>query len=94
LRRPYEGWLGRFRPRLGRLSIPGGLARGKRARNAGELAAELNRAFTAAGPGTVAAFVAEPIVGATLAAAVPPEGYWPAIAEVCREHDVLSSPTR
>ena len=43
----------------------------------------------AAGPGTVAAFVAEPIVGATLAAAVPPDGYWPAIAEVCRRHGVL-----
>ena len=27
--------------------------------------------------------------GATLAAAVPPEGYWPAIAEVCRRHGVL-----
>ena len=42
-----------------------------------------------AGPGTVAAFVAEPIVGATLAAAVPPDDYWPAIAEVCRRHGVL-----
>ena len=38
---------------------------------------------------TVAAFVAEPIVGATLGAAVPPDGYWPAIAEVCRRHGVL-----
>ena len=37
----------------------------------------------------VAAFVAEPIVGATLAAAVPPDDYWPAIAEVCRRHGVL-----
>jgi adenosylmethionine-8-amino-7-oxononanoate aminotransferase len=26
---------------------------------------------------------------ATLGAAVPPEGYWPAIAEVCRRHGVL-----
>ena len=43
----------------------------------------------AAGPGRVAAFVGEPIVGATLAAAVPPDGYWPRIAEVCRRHGVL-----
>ena len=57
--------------------------------DADELAAELERAIDAAGPGTVAAFVAEPIVGATLAAAVPPDGYWPAIAEVCRRHGVL-----
>ena len=49
----------------------------------------LERPFGAAGPGTVAAFVAEPIVGATLAAVVPPDGYWPAIAEVCRRHGVL-----
>jgi len=33
--------------------------------------------------------VAEPIVGATLGAVEPPEGYWPAIAEVCRRHSVL-----
>ena len=37
----------------------------------------------------MAAFVAEPIVGATLAAVVPPEGYWPAVAEICRRHGVL-----
>ena len=37
----------------------------------------------------LAAFVAEPIVGATLGAVVPPDGYWPAIAEVCRRHGVL-----
>ncbi|HEV7810756.1 MAG TPA: aminotransferase class III-fold pyridoxal phosphate-dependent enzyme, partial [Candidatus Limnocylindrales bacterium] len=54
-----------------------------------ELAAELDRAITAAGPGTVAAFVAEPIVGATLAAAVPPDDYWPRVAEECRRHGVL-----
>ena len=28
-------------------------------------------------------------MGATLAAAVPPDDYWPAIAEVCRRHGVL-----
>ena len=89
LRRPYEGWLGRFRHVSAaypyRADMPGANALG----TADELAAELDRAFETAGPGTVAAFVAEPIVGATLAAAVPPDGYWPAIAEVCRRHGVL-----
>ena len=89
LRRPYEGWLGRFRHVSAaypyRADLPGANALG----SAEELADELDRAFVAAGPGTVAAFVAEPIVGATLAAAVPPDGYWPAIADVCRRHGVL-----
>jgi adenosylmethionine-8-amino-7-oxononanoate aminotransferase len=89
LRRPYEAWLGRFRHVSAaypyRSGEPGANALG----DADELAAELERAIDSAGPGTVAAFVAEPIVGATLAAAVPPEGYWPAIAEVCRRRGVL-----
>jgi adenosylmethionine-8-amino-7-oxononanoate aminotransferase len=89
LRRPYEAWLGRFRHVSAaypyRAGDPGADALG----DADELAAELDQAIEVAGPGTVAAFVAEPIVGATLAAAVPPEGYWPAIAEVCRRHGVL-----
>jgi adenosylmethionine-8-amino-7-oxononanoate aminotransferase len=89
LRRPYEGWLGRFRHVSAaypyRAGLPGSNALG----TAAELAAELDAAFAAAEPGTVAAFVAEPIVGATLAAVSPPDGYWPAIAEVCRRHGVL-----
>lgn len=89
LRRPYEAWLGRFRHVSAaypyRAGEPGASALG----DADELAAELERAIEAAGPGTVAAFVAEPIVGATLAAAVPPEDYWPRIAEVCQRHGVL-----
>ena len=89
LRRPYEGWLGRFRHVSAaypyRAGEPGAHALG----DAGELAAELERTIVAAGPGTVAAFVGEPIVGATLAAAVPPDDYWPAIADVCRRHGVL-----
>ena len=89
LRRPYEGWLGRFRHVSAaypyRDGEPGAHALG----DAGELVAELERTIEAADPGTVAAFVAEPIVGATLAAVEPPDGYWPAVAEVCRRHGVL-----
>ncbi len=89
LRRPYEAWLGRFRHVSAaypyRAGEPGANALG----DADELADELEQALVAAGPGTVAAFVAEPIVGAALGAAVPPEGYWRAIAEACRRHGVL-----
>lgn len=89
LRRPYEAWLGRFRHVSAaypyRAGEPGANALG----DADELAAELERAIEAAEPGTVAAFVAEPIVGATLAAAVPPDDYWRKIAEVCHRHGVL-----
>jgi adenosylmethionine-8-amino-7-oxononanoate aminotransferase len=38
---------------------------------------------------SVAAFMFEPVVGATLGAAVPPEGYAQRIAEVCRNHGIL-----
>jgi adenosylmethionine-8-amino-7-oxononanoate aminotransferase len=89
LRRPYEPWLGRFRhvsaPYPYRAGEPGANALG----SAEELASELERAIEQAGPGTVAAFVGEPIVGATLAAATPPDDYWPAIVDVCRRHGVL-----
>jgi adenosylmethionine-8-amino-7-oxononanoate aminotransferase len=89
LRRPYEGWLGRFRhvsaPYAYRAGDPGADALA----TTGELVAELERTITREGPGTVAAFVAEPIVGATLGAVVPPDDYWPAVAELCRRHGVL-----
>jgi adenosylmethionine-8-amino-7-oxononanoate aminotransferase len=49
----------------------------------------LDEAIRREGPDTVACFIAEPVVGATLAAAVPPDDYWPAVTEVCREHGVL-----
>ena len=89
LRRPYEGWLGRFRHVSAaypyRAGDPGANALG----TVEELAGELDRVISNAEPGSVAAFVAEPIVGATLAAVEPPPGYWPAIAAVCRRHGVL-----
>ncbi|MDH3684707.1 MAG: aminotransferase class III-fold pyridoxal phosphate-dependent enzyme [Myxococcales bacterium] len=42
-----------------------------------------------AGPETVAAFVGEPIVGSTAGAIVPPDGYWPRVAEICRKYGIL-----
>jgi adenosylmethionine-8-amino-7-oxononanoate aminotransferase len=89
LRRPYEAWLGRFRHVSAAYPYRAGESGSQALGDAAELAAELEREIEAADPGTVAAFVAEPIVGATLAAAVPPDGYWEAIAEVCRRHGVL-----
>ncbi len=89
LRRPYEGWLGRFRHVSAAYPYRGGEPGAHALATSDELAAELDRAIETAGPSSVAAFVAEPIVGATLGAAVPPEDYWPSIAEVCRRHGVL-----
>jgi adenosylmethionine-8-amino-7-oxononanoate aminotransferase len=37
----------------------------------------------------VAAFIFEPVVGATLGGAAPPDGYISRIAEICRHHDSL-----
>jgi adenosylmethionine-8-amino-7-oxononanoate aminotransferase len=89
LRRPYEAWLGRFRHLSAAYPYRAGEPESHALGDAAELAAELDRAIGASGPDTVAAFVAEPIVGATLGAVVPPDGYWPLIAEVCRAHGVL-----
>jgi adenosylmethionine-8-amino-7-oxononanoate aminotransferase len=40
-------------------------------------------------PSSVAAFIFEPVVGATLGAAVPPDSYVQRIAEICHEHKIL-----
>ena len=58
-------------------------------RNCGqEYAAELEKAIEAAS-GEVAAFIVEPVSGATLGAVVPPPGYLQSVAEICRHHGVL-----
>jgi adenosylmethionine-8-amino-7-oxononanoate aminotransferase len=58
-------------------------------RNCGqEYAAELENAIEAA-KGEVAAFIVEPVCGATLGAVVPPPGYLQSVAEICRRHGVL-----
>ena len=63
--------------------------RSRRTPTAAEHAEALDEAIVRAGPRTVAAFIAEPVAGATLAAAVPSEDYWPAVVDVCRRHGVL-----
>jgi adenosylmethionine-8-amino-7-oxononanoate aminotransferase len=41
------------------------------------------------GPERVAAFIAEPVGGATLGAVVPPEGYWPLVRQICDRYGLL-----
>jgi hypothetical protein len=53
-----------------------------------EYAAELEHAIEAA-KGEVAAFIVEPVSGATLGAVVPPPGYLQSVAEICRRDGVL-----
>lgn len=88
LRRPYEPWLGRvphvpapYEYRCPNPSHPQGCGAWH--------ADVLERQLRDVGAETVACFIAEPMAGATLGAAVPPDDYWPAIQEVCQRHGVL-----
>ncbi|HEX8863287.1 MAG TPA: aminotransferase class III-fold pyridoxal phosphate-dependent enzyme [Actinomycetes bacterium] len=89
LRAPYLPWLGRAQHTLAAYEYrcpfpdthPDGCGR--------RYAEALERLIVETGPRRVAAFVAEPVAGAALAAAVPPDDYWPSVAEVCRRHGVL-----
>jgi adenosylmethionine-8-amino-7-oxononanoate aminotransferase len=53
------------------------------------LAAELEAEFRRLGPDTVAAFIAEPVVGATAGCVPPPEGYFKAVRDICDRHGAL-----
>ncbi|WP_439497002.1 aspartate aminotransferase family protein [Bosea sp. (in: a-proteobacteria)] len=53
------------------------------------MADELEAKILALGPDTVAAFVAETVVGATLGAVPPAPGYFKRIREICDRHGVL-----
>ena len=68
---------------------PGDADTGESERGYGErLARELDEAIAREGPETVAAFFAEPVMGAG-GVLVPPENYFTAIQPVLRHHDVL-----
>jgi adenosylmethionine-8-amino-7-oxononanoate aminotransferase len=89
LRKPYTPWLGRFlhAPAAYEYRCPNPEhPRGCGAWHATELERMIQQA---GGGGTIAAFLAEPVAGATLAAAVPSDDYWPAVVEVCRAQGIL-----
>ena len=54
-----------------------------------DCADELDRLLARDGSDDVAAFIFEPVVGATLGASAPPDGYVQRLAEICRRHKIL-----
>lgn len=88
LRAPYDPWLGRARhaPAAYEYRCENPAHPDRCGTWHGE---QLERLLWEVGPERVAAFVAEPVAGATLAAAVPSEHYWSAVVDVCRRHGVL-----
>jgi adenosylmethionine-8-amino-7-oxononanoate aminotransferase len=54
-----------------------------------DCADELDRMLQRENPKSIAAFILEPVSGATLGAVPPPEGYMQRIAEICRSHGIL-----
>ena len=89
LRRPYEPWLGRFDHVSAAYTYRAGQDGANAIASGAEAVAELDALLNRVGPGRIAAFVAEPIAGATLAAAVPPDDYWPAVSAWCARNKVL-----
>src|SRR6516225_3451474 len=53
------------------------------------LASELEAEFQRLGPDTVAAFIAEPVVGATAGCVPAPEGYFRKVRDICDRHGAL-----
>jgi putrescine aminotransferase len=53
-----------------------------------EVARETEKIIQTIGPENIASFSAEPVQGAG-GLIVPPKTYWPQIARLCREHDIL-----
>lgn len=49
----------------------------------------LEETLRAVGPHNVIAFVAEPVVGASIGALVPPDGYYDIIQKTCRKYGIL-----
>ena len=54
-----------------------------------QCAEELRRVIQQEGPENIAAFIAEPIIGTSMSAVVPADGYYQKVREICDEFDVL-----
>jgi adenosylmethionine-8-amino-7-oxononanoate aminotransferase len=52
-------------------------------------ASDLETAIKRVGAEHIAAFIAEPIVGAAGGVIVPPEGYYQKVKDICERHDIL-----
>ncbi len=52
-------------------------------------ARELESTIRRIGPQYISAFIAEPIVGASVGALIPPNEYWPMIRDICDRYDIL-----
>ncbi|WP_110927799.1 aspartate aminotransferase family protein [Bacillus massiliglaciei] len=58
-------------------------------KSAEDYAAEFETAVRRLGAETIAAFIAEPVIGAAGAAIVPPDGYFHRMKEVCDQYEIL-----
>jgi adenosylmethionine-8-amino-7-oxononanoate aminotransferase len=50
---------------------------------------DLERVLTLEGPDSIAAFIAEPVIGTSAAGVTPPPEYYPRIREICDRYEVL-----
>jgi len=50
---------------------------------------DLERVIRLEGPDSIAAFIAEPVIGTSATGVTPPPEYYPRIREICDTHDVL-----
>lgn len=81
---PLPGFLHTGNPHFWREAQPGESEEDFSARRA----AELEAMILEEGPETIAAFIAEPVMGAG-GVIVPPKGYWPAIKAVLEKYDIM-----
>lgn len=89
-RAPFEPILAANTTKISQCNIYRGLHRGESVQQyVRRLAAELDEKFCALPQGTVAAFVAEPVTGASTGSVPAPEGYFAAMKQVCEAHGAL-----